>query len=110
VLGVAAGEGVQAHTENLIRAVADTGLPCAVFINKTDRTGSRTAEVCGELERAFRARLLPMSAVFEEGTAECRVSEPEDIGPRMVETLAECDDGIADRWLGGEAIPGRRWT
>ena len=40
VVLVSAVEGIRAHTENILRALEQANLPCAVFINKIDRAGA----------------------------------------------------------------------
>ncbi len=49
ILLISAVEGVRAHTENILRALARAKLPCLVFINKIDRAGTDIDRVIGEL-------------------------------------------------------------
>ncbi len=51
VVLVSAVEGVRAHTENILRALEQANLPCAVFINKIDRAGADIARVMTELSK-----------------------------------------------------------
>ncbi|MBE6935302.1 MAG: TetM/TetW/TetO/TetS family tetracycline resistance ribosomal protection protein [Ruminococcaceae bacterium] len=106
VLVVSAVEGIQSHTENLWNALTSSRLPRILFINKLDRTGSRSAEILSE----FRARLggyfLPLNVVLREGERDCAVEEDAALSERLAEAAAEFDDGIAERWLEGEEIPG----
>ena len=50
VVVVSAVEGVRAHTENILKALGDADLPCAVFINKIDRAGADPERVLAELD------------------------------------------------------------
>ncbi|MBQ3878896.1 MAG: TetM/TetW/TetO/TetS family tetracycline resistance ribosomal protection protein [Oscillospiraceae bacterium] len=104
VLVVSAVEGVQAHTENLWRALSACALPRIVFLNKLDRTGSDSQAVLAEMRRSLGAFLLPLNAVKKEGDARCEVGPCESWDEEACEILAEHDDELAERWLEGEKI------
>ena len=82
VLVVSAVEGVQAQTELLWRALADSALPVVFFINKLDRAGADAAA----------ARL---------GIRETLGVPPADAGDReaLLEAVCETDDALLEKYL-----------
>ena len=102
VLVVSAVEGVQAHTENLWRALTACALPRIVFINKLDRAGSESARVLNELKTQLHALPLACNRVLSEGSPQCAVGACENWDELACEVLAENDDALAERWLEGE--------
>ena len=105
VLMVSAVEGVQAHTENLWRALTAAAMPRIVFINKLDRAGSDGAGVLTQLKAQFGGDFLPLNAIYAEGGRDCRVGAMQDWEEEACAVLAEHDDALAERWLAGETVP-----
>ncbi len=102
VVVVSAVEGVRAHTENILRALADEGLPYAVFVNKADRAGADIEAVLADLARAAPERVfLPLSDVRGLGCDGVTVSTlaGEAFDARVTEGLADTDDEAADAFL-----------
>ena len=61
VVVVSAVEGVRAHTENILHALDQAGLPRVVFLNKIDRVGADPDSVLADLARVTRQIPLPLS-------------------------------------------------
>lgn len=104
VLVVSAVEGVQAHTENLWRALTAENMPRIVFINKLDRAGSDSAGVLGQLKTQLGGDFLPLNAVYAQGGKDCRVGAAQGWEEEACAALAEHDDALAERWLAEETV------
>jgi len=89
VLVVSAVEGVQPQTRILWRALERLELPTLFFVNKIDRAGADPERVLGEI----RERLTP-AATF--------------LGDRLLETLAERDEGLLADYVDGRVVPDER--
>ncbi len=74
ILVVSAVEGIQAQTEVLLDALAQTSTRTWLFINKIDRAGSRTAEVFSELQARLSGRCLAFNTPVGEGDRDCSVT------------------------------------
>lgn len=74
VVVVSACDGVRAHTENILHSLQKANLPFAVFINKTDRTGSSIQTVLRELKDVCKQAFLPFCAVADEGEPQVAVA------------------------------------
>ncbi|MGI6265102.1 MAG: GTP-binding protein [Acutalibacteraceae bacterium] len=110
VLVVSAVEGIQAQTDVLLDALAQTDTRVLVFINKIDRAGSRAGEMLAELQERLGYRCLPFNAVAAEGDRDCAVRGFDPADPAFVENavtlLSEGDEGLLDRYLAGEVTAG----
>ena len=104
VLVVSAVEGVQSHTETIVRALDRMGLPFLIFINKVDRTGSRTEEIVTELAELLAGRPFLYHHVVDEGEKTCRLIVPADRVSRMLECVADFDDEAADAYLAERTV------
>ena len=107
VLIVSAVEGIQSHTENIWRALSKLKIPAVIFINKIDRAGSHFDELCADIPRLLPCdgiTLLPLSEVKNEGLKEFSVSDIPDMQEKLIETLADYDDDIADAYLNGDTV------
>ncbi len=89
ILVVSAVEGVQPQTRILWRALERLRLPTLFFVNKTDRAGADPDRVLREI----RERLTPAAAFLDE---------------RLVETLAERDEGLLADFVEGRRVPDER--
>ncbi len=105
VLVVSAVEGVQSHTENLWNAFASLGIPAIVFVNKIDRTGSNTADVCNSLQELEGLVPFMLSEAIQEGTRECGVRDIFPHDSQLTEILAELSDQAAEAYINETALP-----
>ena len=105
VLVLSAVEGVQAQSEPLWDALEALGIPVIVFVNKIDRMGSDVAGVVAEVQRVFSKDAVLVNGVAEEGfdAAGLAALEAEQYG-ELVETVAERDDGLLERYLEGGTL------
>lgn len=87
VLVVSAVEGVQPQTEILFQALCDQGLPCLVFVNKTDREGADIHRVLKEMQ----SRLSPRIFLHNDPDAQ-------------IEQVCEEDESLMEAYLMGEAL------
>lgn len=128
-------EGVEAQSETVWHQADHYKVPRICFINKLDRIGADFERVYNEIETRLHARLIPVQIpigkekdfrgvvdlieqkayYFDEATLgkEMRVEEiPGDLvetaenwRDRLIETLADVDDKIAETYLEGAPIP-----
>jgi len=101
ILVVSAVEGVQSHTESLWSAFTHSHIPCLVFVNKIDRTGSSVHRVLAELSELDGMVPLLLNRPINEGDRACEVAPALDAAG-LTERLADYDDAIADAYLLGE--------
>ena len=67
VLVVSAVEGVQAHTEMIIRALIKKKIPTVIFINKADRIGADIASVYGQIQTRLNGATCLFNNVVQTG-------------------------------------------
>jgi len=84
VIVVDALSGVQVGTEKAWQALEEAGLPCMVFINKTDKEGADINTVLADL----KSRLSRNCVIIES---------LED--PVLMEAIAESDDSLLEKYL-----------
>ncbi|MFI6734753.1 GTP-binding protein [Nonomuraea sp. NPDC050451] len=108
VLVVSAVEGVQAQTRVLMRTLRRLGIPTLVFVNKIDRRGARQDGIVRELADKLTPSVVAMGATAGLGTGAASFT-PFDGAPafasRLVDVLAEQDDGLLAAYVAGEEIP-----
>ena len=88
VLVLDAAQGVQPQTEALFRALREQGLPVLFFLNKMDRPGADAERTLAQLRRRLKAEPVPL---WDREA--------------LTEHVCGTDDGLTERYLGGEAIP-----
>lgn len=86
LLVISGSDGVQAHTETLWRLLKKRGVPCFIFVTKTDLATADPDGVMAELRRRFGDSFLD----FNE--------RPTD------EALALCDETLLDRYMETGAV------
>lgn len=108
LLLVSAVEGIQAQTEILWEALAQTRTNTVLFLNKIDRGGSDSEGVLATVQQKFHRSLLCFTEVLREGNRDCAVQMRSLADPsfaeQAAEALAEADEEIMERYLNGEAI------
>ena len=125
--------GVQSQTITVDRQMKRYNVPRITFINKVDRSGANPDKVVAQLEEKLNHRpvlitmpigledqfegvvdLLKMKAIYYEGAMGENIVEkeiPEHLAEeakirrdKIVETLSDFDDEIAEKFLGEEAV------
>ncbi|MFF3818098.1 GTP-binding protein [Streptomyces bluensis] len=103
VLVVSAVEGVQAQTRVLMRTLQRLRIPTLVFVNKIDRRGARPEEVLRSISARLTPAVVPMGEVGEAGSRDARFTPYDGYRPRLLEVLAEHDDGLLAAYVDDEA-------
>ena len=84
VLAVDACRGVQPQTETLFAAFRNQGLPCLVFINKSDRPEADPEKVIRQLKRRLKAPFVPL---WDDEA--------------LTEYVCGADDGMLEKYVSG---------
>ena len=95
VLVVNGAEGIQSHTETLWTLLEAYRVPTLIFINKTDRPACDAEAVLAELKRRFSPDVTDMAGWHGGNMPE-----------KLIEAVAERDEGLLDRWMAEEFDPG----
>ncbi|MFJ9582304.1 GTP-binding protein [Streptomyces acidicola] len=103
VLVVSAVEGVQAQTRVLMRTLQRLRIPTLIFVNKIDRRGARPEEVLRNISARLTPAIVPMGEVDEAGSRGARFTPYDGHPPRLLELLAEHDDGLLAAYVDDEA-------
>jgi ribosomal protection tetracycline resistance protein len=107
VLVISGVEGVQPQTVAIWRALRRMGVPTMFFLNKVDRAGSDVRRAVTQAEQRLAVTPLLLTTVTGQGGRDARVRAVGlDTGP-VVETVADVDDAVAERWLTGEPVRAR---
>ncbi|ANS76669.1 GTP-binding protein [Paenibacillus yonginensis] len=137
VLIVSAAEGVQAQTELIWGALRKLKIPTLIYVNKMDRTGvneqALLADICKYLspdavpfqlpvgqEQSFTGAVDLWAALedgLEDGTNTAVSGETlseaagrlKAAGIELLESLAERDEALLQRYLAGEKVPVMQW-
>ncbi len=89
VLVVDAIAGVEVGTERAWQLLEEAGLPCLIFINKTDKEGADIDKTLLDIKE----RLSKNAVTLESMDA-----------PDLIEAVAESDDRLLEKYLGGEKL------
>ncbi len=130
VVIISAISGVKAETGKVWRYADEFELPRVVFVNKMDKDIANFTRAIGELEKAFGTEAIPLfipvgagesfrgiidlikmkAYIFHNGNAE-EVDIPSEILPeseeyrkKLVEKVAESDDGLLEKYLEGGGL------
>ena len=95
ILVVSAVEGVQSHTEAVWHILEAYHVPVLIFLNKLDREGARPDEVLAQIRARLSPAVTDLRAFQGSGTPD----EP------LLESLAELDEALLDRYLAGDRAP-----
>ncbi len=130
VIVVCAASGVEVGTEMVWSYCEEAELPRLVFINKMDRENADFVKVVGEIQTKLGKKCLPlqlaigahtsfegvvdllsMKAYTGTGTQAKETEIPADLKDqadsyreKLVEAIAEVDDALIEKYLGGEEI------
>lgn len=108
VVLVSAVEGVRAHTENILRALEEAELPCAVFINKIDRAGADIARVMTELSKVTLRTPVLFSSADNMETERVTVRTPltgDGFASAVTEGLCEINEAAEEAFLSDAVLP-----
>ena len=112
VMVISAADGVQAQTKILWTLLNKLNIPRIVVVNKIDRLGVNTADVIDEIRNKLSKNLLLTQSVQGEGSEDVNVTSfvnvlsnnAIDSNNSIVETLAEYDDDLLEKYLQGEDV------
>lgn len=102
VLVVSAVEGVQAQTRVLMRTLQRLRIPTLIFVNKIDRRGARPGEVLRNISARLTPAVVAMGEVGQAGSRDARFTPFDGYRPRLLELLAEHDDGLLAAYVDDE--------
>lgn len=109
VLVVSAVEGVQAQTRVLMRTLRRLRIPTLLFVNKTDRSGARDAEVLRALAERLSPACVAMGRVEGLGTRDARSAPygPDDTGftTRLLDVLSVRDEELLAAYVADGTAP-----
>ncbi|MCM8780432.1 MAG: elongation factor G [Candidatus Omnitrophica bacterium] len=89
ILVVDAASGIEVGTERAWQFLEEAGLPCIVFVNKTDKEDADVNRVISDIKER-----LSKNAVI--------IGSP--IGADLIEAIAESDDRLLERYLEGATL------
>jgi len=89
VLVVDAISGVEVGTERAWELLEQENLPCIIFINKLDKEGAGTDKATADIKERLSQKVAVITSVD---------------APALVETIAESDDKLLEKYLGGEKL------
>src|SRR3990172_7985261 len=108
---VSAITGVKAQTQKFWQVAADLGIPRALFMNKLDRERASFENGIADIEKDLGIRPVPITIPFGEGGKYSNESIPKDLESqanvwreRLVESVAEINDELLEKYLGGETF------
>ncbi|MDD4894527.1 MAG: elongation factor G [Candidatus Omnitrophica bacterium] len=89
VIVVDAIAGVEVGTERVWGILEEAGLPCVIFINKADKEGADTKKALLDIKERLSRKAVEVVSLD---------------APDLVETIAESDDKLLEKYLGGEKL------
>jgi elongation factor G len=130
VIVVDATSGLQVGTEMVWNYCEENRLPRILFVNKMDRENADFAKVVGEIKARLGSRCVPLQmnigahtgfqgvvdllsmkaytgpgTQVKEGDVPAAVkAQAESYREKLVEAIAEVDDALIEKYLGGETI------
>ena len=91
VVVVSAVEGVQGHTEVILRLLESRRIPAFFFINKLDRAGADAGRVLDQLRQLCSGEIIDFTGRLEAGA----------MTPSLAEELAAMDETLLERYVDG---------
>ncbi len=136
VIVIDATAGVEVGTEQVWGYCEEAGLPRLVFVNKMDRENADYVKVVGEIQARLGKKCLPLQlaigahtsfegvvdlltmkaytgagAQAKEGEVpEALKTTADSYREKLVEAIAELDDALIEKYLGGEEISPQELT
>ncbi|MFV0401334.1 MAG: GTP-binding protein [Oscillospiraceae bacterium] len=103
VLVVSGAEGIQSQTERFWKAIRALRLPTILLVNKIDRAGCDPEQLLADLKKEFSPAIIPLNRAENAGLPGFAIA-PRDFSEEDLLELCELDDGLAARYLEGEAV------
>jgi len=107
VLVISAVEGVQPQTPLLMRALQRLHVPTLIFVNKIDRPGASDERVLHAISERLTPAIIPLGSAHRLGTRAADFTpwdaDDAEFQTRLIEVLAERDDGILAAYVDDEA-------
>lgn len=92
ILIISAPDGIQSHTETLLRLLEEYCIPVFIFVNKTDLTDKSHSEIIAELKKKLGDGCVDFGGDFFEDAAMCS----ETLMERFLETGTLCEREIQE--------------
>lgn len=89
VIVVDATSGVEVGTERAWELLEQENLPCIIFINKLDKEGADSNKALADIKERLSKKAVVITSID---------------APDLVETIAESDDKLLEKYLGGEKL------
>ena len=89
ILVVDAVSGVEVGTERAWQLLEEQGLPCLIFINKTDKEGADIDKVIADIKAVLSKNAVVLTSLE---------------APDVVEAVAESDDKLLEKYLEGTKL------
>ncbi|WP_019423546.1 GTP-binding protein [Paenibacillus sp. OSY-SE] len=117
VLIVSAVEGVQAQTEIIWQALRSLNIPTIIYVNKMDRIGADADTVLLGIRKYLTAHAVPIQSPAGREDSFLGGQDlwgadpfvPEEERKQLIEAIAECDEGLLERYLNGENVNVDEW-
>ena len=84
IIAVDATSGIQVGTEGAWKMLESAGLPCMIFINKTDKENADINKVLADLKSNFSKNCVIIESLED---------------PLLIEAIAESDDSLLEKYL-----------
>ncbi|UCB43742.1 MAG: elongation factor G [Dehalococcoidales bacterium] len=128
IIVVCAASGVEVGTEQVWGYAEEAGLPRLIVINKMDRENANFSRSVAEIQSRFGRQCLPIqlpigaassfegvvdlltlkgytgTSATEDEIPESLQSEVESYREKLIEGIAEVDDALIEKYLGGEEL------
>ncbi len=111
VVVISAVEGVQPQTEIYFKALQAMKIPTIVFINKVDRAGASVERVLEDIGKGLTKDIAHIEVLTGEESSEPKLKYilgkdiiEEEALNKLIEDLAEKDEGILEAYLNGEKL------
>jgi elongation factor G len=128
VIVVSAAAGIEVGTEQAWAYSQEAGMARLIFINKMDRENASFSKTLDQLQAKFGSKCLPLQlpvgayndfkGVIDLLSLKCYVGDKaeeaemppslkeqvDSLREKMIETIAEVDDVLIEKYLGGEEI------
>lgn len=128
VIAVCAASGVEVGTEQVWKYCEESGLSRVIFVNKMDRENANFAQTVGAIQDKFGIHCVPVQVPIgsqssftgiidllsmkaytgtdskEEEIPADLMADAESYREKMIEGIAEVDDSLLEKYLGGEEL------